>query len=502
MAELPATASRPGLRLDGRALAAATLVILLVRLILGEATTLTEDEAYYRLWSMHPAFGYYDHPPMIAWWIAAGRFLVGDNPLGVRLFPILANGASVFLVFDIARQVGASGRTAARAGLWYNATLLIGTGAMLALPDVPAGLFWLAAVWAALKARDGNPLLWWALAGVAAGLATLSKYSAIFLAPGMVAWLLATPEGRDALKRPGPWVAAALAIAIFSVNVAWNAEHGWITFIKQFGRVAGSRFAPKYLAEFLVTQFLLLNPLIAVFAVQALSPKRMRRAAADLLPLLAVSAPFVVYLLLHSLHDRVQAHWPAPVYGALAICAAAIAESATGKAARWTRAAAPVVGFVLVGAALVHSAWPGADFPMRADPALALRRWPGLASQLEHMRQAEKAEWVGTLSYGVLAELSATKLIKAPLTELAERERYAYQPASETPDIDRPGIVVDIERRAGGANLKGCFRSVKDLGVLDRGSAQGPAILYHAYRVEGSLRREKGGCWLGEDLGR
>ena len=27
---------------------------------------LTNDEAYYRLWAMHPALSYFDHPPMLA----------------------------------------------------------------------------------------------------------------------------------------------------------------------------------------------------------------------------------------------------------------------------------------------------------------------------------------------------------------------------------------------------------------------------------------------------
>ena len=30
---------------------------------------LVPDEAYYWLWSRVPSAGYYDHPPMIAWWI-------------------------------------------------------------------------------------------------------------------------------------------------------------------------------------------------------------------------------------------------------------------------------------------------------------------------------------------------------------------------------------------------------------------------------------------------
>ena len=36
-----------------------------------DGVPLTEDEAYYRLWSARLQMGYFDHPPMIAWWIAA-----------------------------------------------------------------------------------------------------------------------------------------------------------------------------------------------------------------------------------------------------------------------------------------------------------------------------------------------------------------------------------------------------------------------------------------------
>src|SRR6185437_13129594 len=134
-----APARRPALRaLSPRvALAAVVAAALAVRLIAGALGPLSEDEAYYRLWSLQPALGYFDHPPMIAWWIWAGRQIAGDTPLGVRLLPILAAGVTTLLTFDLARALGFSECVAARAGVWLNATVLMGLGGQLAVPDQP-----------------------------------------------------------------------------------------------------------------------------------------------------------------------------------------------------------------------------------------------------------------------------------------------------------------------------------------------------------------------------
>uniref|UniRef100_UPI00286CE9FD glycosyltransferase family 39 protein n=1 Tax=Phenylobacterium sp. TaxID=1871053 RepID=UPI00286CE9FD len=94
-----------------------------VRLLAAGAIHLTEDEAYYRLWAQHLQLGYFDHPPMIAWWIRAGETIAGDTALGVRLLPALASGAATWFIADLALRLGAQARTPFRAALWYNATL-------------------------------------------------------------------------------------------------------------------------------------------------------------------------------------------------------------------------------------------------------------------------------------------------------------------------------------------------------------------------------------------
>ena len=65
------------------------VALVALRLVAAAWTPLTFDEAYYWMWSKHPAFGYYDHPPMVALVIGAGTLMAGDTELGVRLVSIL-----------------------------------------------------------------------------------------------------------------------------------------------------------------------------------------------------------------------------------------------------------------------------------------------------------------------------------------------------------------------------------------------------------------------------
>ena len=60
-------------------------------------TPLNNDEAYYWMYSKYPAWGYFDHPPMIAIMIKAGYYLI-KNELGVRLLVVLSNVLTLLLI--------------------------------------------------------------------------------------------------------------------------------------------------------------------------------------------------------------------------------------------------------------------------------------------------------------------------------------------------------------------------------------------------------------------
>jgi 4-amino-4-deoxy-L-arabinose transferase-like glycosyltransferase len=461
-----------------------------VRWVAASAIHLTEDEAYYRLWAQHLQFGYYDHPPMIAWWIRVGEAIAGDTALGVRLLPVLAAGLTTWLVGDLALRLGADRPTAARAALWYNATLTIGMGGILAVPDAPASLFWVSTLWCLARGSQSGRARWWIAAGASAGLAALSKYSGLFIAPGVLLWLAMTPGGRRELRRPWPWAAVLVAGLLLSTNVLWNAQNHWVTIAKQFGRMSPGGLHPGHLAEFLLTQLVLLNPLVAIFAVAGIGLAwRWRRTdeGPRLMLLAATSAPFAAYLLLHSLHDRVQGHWPVPLFGALAICAAVAAGQATSRAGRLARWAAPVLGLSISLLGLADMALPTLNAFSTSDPALALRGWPAFAADVEQLRRAEGAAWVGTQSYGLLAQLELEHGIQAPLLQVVERDRYRAD-AMPRPDFSRPGLIVDLQRRMVRVDVLRCFTDVRSVGAIERGYRKGPVARYAAFLVSGPRR--------------
>jgi 4-amino-4-deoxy-L-arabinose transferase-like glycosyltransferase len=466
----------------GHRLVIIALVATALRLLFAGSIHLTEDEAYYRLWAQHLQFGYYDHPPMIAWWIRLGESLAGDTPLGVRLLPSLGTGIATWLIGDLTLRLGASEAAAARAAIWYNATLTIALGGFLATPDAPASLFWTLTVWCLARRWDGGRGSWWLAAGISAGLCALSKYSGLFLAPGVLLWLGLAPQMRAELRRPGPWLAALVAGLVFAVNVAWNAEHHWMTFAKQFGRVAGHGLHLGDLPAFLFTQFVLLNPLIAIFAVAGVGlgwrTRRLHGGPHLVLPI-ATGLPFAAYLILHSLHDRVQGHWPVPLFAALAVCAAVAADQTRR---RWLRGAAPALGFAVAALTLAHAAMPRSGYLTVFDPTLALRGWPAFAGQVEQLRRREGAAWVGTESYGLAAQLDLERQLRAPVLQVLERARY-WPDAPERPDLTRPGLVVDLARRVNRSTLLRCFADVRAAGDLDRGANKGPNAHYVAFRV-------------------
>ena len=51
-------------------LVAAIVGLSVAHALMAGVTGLTDDESYYRLWSLAPAMSYYDHPPMVAWMTA------------------------------------------------------------------------------------------------------------------------------------------------------------------------------------------------------------------------------------------------------------------------------------------------------------------------------------------------------------------------------------------------------------------------------------------------
>ena len=81
------------------------VALVLLRALMAADLPLSADEAYYWLWSRHPAAGYFDHPPMIAWLIRAGTLLFGDTPFGVRFAGVVLSLPASWFVWRAASLI-------------------------------------------------------------------------------------------------------------------------------------------------------------------------------------------------------------------------------------------------------------------------------------------------------------------------------------------------------------------------------------------------------------
>ena len=342
----------------------AILGLVALRLIAAAFTPITFDEAYYWTWSKHLAGGYYDHPPMVAVVIRLGTLIAGDTEFGVRLVSILLALPMSWAIYQAAAILFGSRRVAASSAILLNITLMAAVGTMIVTPDAPllvASSFLLFALAKVLQTGRG---VWWLAVGAAAGCALLSKYTALFFGPAILIWLVAVPKLRHWLISPWLYLGGLVALLLFAPVILWNAEHHWVSFIKQMGRARIEDFRPVYIAELIPTQIAFATPLVWMLGAMGLYAMFRRRAGT--LPARAlVNTMFwviVAYFVWHSLHARVEANWFGPVYPAFAI-AAAVAAHLVEWEPRWQRLvdfcrrwAVPggVLMFVLLGRAGRH----------------------------------------------------------------------------------------------------------------------------------------------------
>jgi 4-amino-4-deoxy-L-arabinose transferase-like glycosyltransferase len=408
-------------------LVAVIALLLVVRAVFAAILPLSADEAYYWLWSRHLALGYYDHPPAIAWLIAAGTGLLGSTPLGVRLSGIVLSLPVTWLVWDSARLLLKDRNLAALAALFFNLTLMTSVEMLAATPDMPSVVTAALMFWALVKVRETGRPNWWIVVGVAAGLGLLSKLSVLFVGLGTLLWLVTDRDQRRWLATPWPWGAALLALLLYAPALWWQSQHQWETFAFQFARLDSGGLTGRYLGEFLAAQVGLATPLIFVLMVAGLWTGRKPGTPLFLPAILVATA--MAYFLIHALHARVQGNWPCFVYPMLSVLAAAVfCTAARARCWRWVSlGAAPMAGLMLA-ALYLQAGW--GVVPLRHDPVARTlgRDFQPAARMAATLVEAGLARAVVTTDYETTAWLRFNQPQLAVI-QITEPQRYPAAPA-------------------------------------------------------------------------
>src|SRR5437879_1103584 len=175
---------------------------------------------------------------MVAFVIRAGTLISGDTELGVRLVSILLALPMSFAIWRATEILFGGTRTAASATILLNVTLMAAVGTLIVTPDAPLLVASSFVLFGLAKVLETGRGAWWLAVGAAVGCALLSKYTSLFFGPAILIWLLVVPRQRRWLLSPWPYLGAIVAFAIFSPVIFWNADHDWVSFLKQIkGRV-------------------------------------------------------------------------------------------------------------------------------------------------------------------------------------------------------------------------------------------------------------------------
>jgi 4-amino-4-deoxy-L-arabinose transferase-like glycosyltransferase len=452
------------------------LALVALRLVAAAWTPLTFDEAYYWMWSKHLAGGYYDHPPGVAAVIRLGTMIAGDTELGVRLVSILLALPMSWAVFRTASILFGGMRVAATATILLNVTLMAAVGTMIVTPDAPLlvassfVLFFLAKV---LETGRGA---WWLAVGAAVGAALLSKYTALFFGPAIVIWLIVIPKLRRWLISLWLYLGGLVSLLIFSPVILWNADHQWVSFIKQIGRARIEDFRAAFIGELIPTQIAFATPLVFILGAMGLYALARRNTGASAARVL-ISATFwtiVAYFIWHSLHARVEANWFAPVYPAFAI-AAAVAANLT----RWEARPQRMVNFclrwaspvgILMFALLIVQANTGLLTGYRRDATVRSVGvgWRELAAGIEAVRLRTGATCVLAPDYGTTSWLAFYLPKGTCVVQPAQRIRWVNMPEPAPALLAGKLLYVDEARPGGRPYLKDAYARVEPVAELPR----------------------------------
>jgi len=474
----------------------ATLLILIgVRLACAALTPLSFDESLYWLWSKHIAGGYLSHPPINPILIRLGTTLFGNTEFGVRAFGVLLALPAGWAVWRSAAILFDDEKVGATAALYFNLTLVMAAGSVIATPDNPVVAATAFLLLTLVKLFETGRGVWWLAIGVAFGIGMLAKYTTIFFAVSILVWLLLVPHLRKWLLTFWPWIAGAIALAVFSPTLIWNAQHGWASVIYQYRRLVVDEWTLRYFGEFFVTQMGLATPPIFVLGVIGLIGL-LRGAGGPLGARVLINAmvwPIVIYFIWHTFHGRVEGNWPEPIYVAFAIAAAVAVEKIKWNGvwapiSRWSQRLAVPVGLGMAACIYLQAVF--GFIPLgRIDPtARALGAgWKELGSKIDDMRMQLGAPIVLTSNYGLTGWLAFYLPSHAPVEQINERIWYMNAPEPDPALFRGTMMFVGIANYPELPLIRQRFRTVELVASVTRARHGIPIQNYEIYRVSGPI---------------
>lgn len=393
---------------------AVVVLATLIRLIAAARLPLSGDEAYYWEWSRRLAFGYYDHPPMVAWIIAL--FTLGTkSTLLVRLpFVLCGLGSCVALGAFVTRATRDT-RAGATAALLLTLAPFATIAFTMATPDGPFLLFWSLSLYLAWRALDPASPAWIIPLALCVAAATLSRVLGIVLALGIVYALAQEALVHKAVRERSPNAArySLAALLLFAVAITpyllWDAAHGWSALQFALRGRHDAQFHGGNIISLLGIYAVVLTPGVFVAAFAALARAWRQASPAETL-LFATALPLFALCLGLALREQVEFYWADGAFvsliGAIGFYSPILLRGLRGLLIVGPAAAIAALLFLVSAAPLETYQFAGRQFGLHLRHAGPFEIWAFEPAARDVGREAAATHaWVMTDGYGLSSVL-------------------------------------------------------------------------------------------------
>ncbi len=196
-------------------------ILFILNLVQSYFTELIYDEAYYWYYAQHLDWGYFDHPPMVAFLIKLSSFFFSGE-LGVRFMSCLLSVGTYLILWLLIDHPRKKEHVVHFFLLVFSMTLVNAYG-FLTLPDTPL-LFFTALFLLLYKnfLNRSNILITICLGVVMAAL-MYSKYHAVLVI------LFVFLSNLNLIKNPKAWLAVAIALVCYSPHFLWLYQNDFVS---------------------------------------------------------------------------------------------------------------------------------------------------------------------------------------------------------------------------------------------------------------------------------
>lgn len=399
---------------------------------------LSPDEAHYWEWSRRLDLSYYSKGPMIAYLIAVGAAIFGDNVFGIRIMAVIFSAFSSIVMYLLGRRLFDERTGVASAILMQFVPLYSAYGILFTI-DSPFIFFWILSLYLFYRAIEQQstvnsqippypPLLKgeikgeasslvtrhlslkpWLLLGISIGLGLLTKYTMAFFYGCAFLYLLTSRQHRYILRTKMPYVSLILSLIVFSPVIIWNFSNDWVTLRHTAGQAhiaEGFNISIISFAEFVGSQLGVITPIILILILYSLFKLRKEPAGHFLF---WFSIPFLLFFLLKSIQAKVQANWALPGYAAGFIAFSFLFISRWLDVKKWAKGVVIAGIILLLSATTVAYMLPILNLPPKIDPSSRIRGWKEIGTEISRLSDELSAEgplFIFSDRYQVSSELA------------------------------------------------------------------------------------------------